>query len=89
MKPIVPANRISNVQEYYFSVKLKEIARMANRYVGHKQRVPPMDFKGEEQYGFRDVLVGYSEWQCQGDLRQYPVQSKSFCYPGIYFWQPR
>ncbi len=28
MKPIVPANRISNVQEYYFSVKLKEIAQM-------------------------------------------------------------
>lgn len=28
MKEIVPAERISNVQEYYFSVKLKEIARM-------------------------------------------------------------
>lgn len=28
MKTIVPANRISNVQEYYFSVKLKEIAQM-------------------------------------------------------------
>ena len=28
MKEIVPANRIGNVQEYYFSVKLKEIAQM-------------------------------------------------------------
>ena len=28
MKQIVPAERISNVQEYYFSVKLKEIAQM-------------------------------------------------------------
>ena len=28
MKEIVPAERISNVQEYYFSVKLKEIAAM-------------------------------------------------------------
>ena len=28
MKTIVPANRIGNVQEYYFSVKLKEIAQM-------------------------------------------------------------
>ena len=28
MKKIVPANRIGNVQEYYFSVKLKEIAQM-------------------------------------------------------------
>lgn len=28
MKEIVPADRISNVQEYYFSVKLKEIAQM-------------------------------------------------------------
>ena len=28
MKTIVPANRVSNVQEYYFSVKLKEIAQM-------------------------------------------------------------
>ncbi len=28
MKEIVPAERISNVQEYYFSVKLKEIAQM-------------------------------------------------------------
>lgn len=28
MKQIQPANRISNVQEYYFSVKLKEIAQM-------------------------------------------------------------
>lgn len=28
MKEIVPADRISNVQEYYFSVKLKEIAAM-------------------------------------------------------------
>ena len=28
MKEIVPANRISNVEEYYFSVKLKEIAQM-------------------------------------------------------------
>ncbi len=28
MKQIAPANRISNVQEYYFSVKLKEIAQM-------------------------------------------------------------
>ena len=28
MKEIIPANRISNVQEYYFSVKLKEIAQM-------------------------------------------------------------
>lgn len=28
MKQITPANRISNVQEYYFSVKLKEIAQM-------------------------------------------------------------
>ena len=28
MKQIVPADRIGNVQEYYFSVKLKEIAQM-------------------------------------------------------------
>lgn len=28
MKETVPANRIGNVQEYYFSVKLKEIAQM-------------------------------------------------------------
>ena len=28
MKEIVPANRIGNVQDYYFSVKLKEIAQM-------------------------------------------------------------
>ena len=28
MKEIVPADRIGNVQEYYFSVKLKEIAQM-------------------------------------------------------------
>jgi len=28
MKQIVPAERIGNVQEYYFSVKLKEIAQM-------------------------------------------------------------
>lgn len=28
MKQITPANRIGNVQEYYFSVKLKEIAQM-------------------------------------------------------------
>lgn len=28
MKEIVPANRTGNVQEYYFSVKLKEIAQM-------------------------------------------------------------
>ena len=28
MKEIIPANRVSNVQEYYFSVKLKEIAQM-------------------------------------------------------------
>lgn len=28
MKNIVPANRIGNVEEYYFSVKLKEIAKM-------------------------------------------------------------
>ena len=28
MKEIVPADRIANVQEYYFSVKLKEIAQM-------------------------------------------------------------
>ena len=28
MKAIQPADRISNVQEYYFSVKLKEIAQM-------------------------------------------------------------
>ena len=29
MKAIQPANRIGNVQEYYFSVKLKEIAQMS------------------------------------------------------------
>ena len=28
MKPIVPAQRISHVEEYYFSRKLKEIAKM-------------------------------------------------------------
>lgn len=28
MQTIVPANRVNNVREYYFSVKLKEIARM-------------------------------------------------------------
>ena len=31
MKQIVPADRIGNVQEYYFSVKLKEIAQMNAR----------------------------------------------------------
>ncbi len=78
MKQIQPANRISNVEEYYFSVKLKEIAQMnangadvINLGIGSPDLPPAVEvIDALEQCAREDKSHGYQSYVGIAQLRE-------------------